>query len=173
MFITFFPLHGQERGLSVAQIGFAFFVQGGVNATSRIPLGRWTDQVSDRRGLVVLGLAGFAAALVGLGMSRSPSGFYLWSAAMGASMALAFTSVGALTAAAAPPDLRGLAMGGYNTCIFAGMMLCAALMGSIAQTHGFAVGFVVAAAVNVTVAGGFLLLTRRLSPRVKVAEESG
>lgn len=173
MFITFFPLHGQERGLSVAQIGLAFFVQGGFNAVSRIPLGRWTDQVSDRRVLVVLGLASFAVTLVGLGVSRSPAGFYFWSAAMGMSMALAFTSVGALTAAAAPPELRGLAMGGYNTCLFAGMMLNAALMGKLAQTHGFAVGFSVAAVVNVAVAGGFLFLTRRLRPRSKVVEESG
>ena len=170
MFTTFFPLHGQERGLSVAQIGLAFFVQGGVNAASRIPLGRWTDRVSDRRGLVIAGLAAFAAALAGLGMARTLGGFLLWSAAMGVSMALAFTSVGALTAEAAPPALRGLAMGGYNACVFFGLMLNAGLMGRVAQARGFPVGFAITGLVVVATAAAFLVLTRRLSPKVRAAD---
>lgn len=170
MFATFFPLHGQERGLSVAQIGLAFFVQGGFNAASRIPLGRWTDRVSDRRGLVVVGLGGFAAALVGLGATHALAGFLFWSAAMGVSMALAFTSVGALTAEATPPVLRGLAMGGYNACVFFGMMLNAALMGRVAQARGFSVSFAVTAAVIVATTVGFLVLTKRPAPKVSVAD---
>lgn len=173
MFATFFPLHGQERELSVAQIGLAFFVQGGFNAVSRIPLGRWTDRVSDRRSLVVAGLASFAAALVGLGVARTLAGFLFWSAAMGVSMALAFTSVGALTAEATPPALRGLAMGGYNACVFFGMMLNAALMGRVAQAQGFAVSFSIAGLVVVATAAGFLVLTRGLAPRARAADAVG
>ncbi len=62
-------------------------------------------------------------------------------------MGLAFTSVGALIAEAVPPESRGLAMGGYNTCIYLGMMLSSGVMGSVIQMVGFAGSFFICAGI--------------------------
>ncbi len=66
---------------------------------------------------------------------------------LGVSMSLAFTSVGALLAETVSPESRGLAMGGYNTCIYFGMMLSSAVMGSVIQMIGFAGGFFICAGI--------------------------
>jgi MFS family permease len=67
--------------------------------------------------------------------------FVLAAGLVGISMGLAFTSVGALIAEVVPASSRGSAMGGYNTCIYLGMMLSSMIMGKFCQSAGFAVGF--------------------------------
>ena len=61
------------------------------------------------------------------------------------SMGLAFTSVGALIAESVPLESRGPAMGGYNTCIYFGMMLSSASMGPVIQMTSFKSGFFITA----------------------------
>jgi hypothetical protein len=56
-------------------------------------------------------------------------------------------------------------MGGYNTCIYFGMMGSSALMGGVIQRAGFEVSFVLAALVNLGLTGLFYLLMRGFSPR--------
>jgi MFS transporter, DHA1 family, multidrug resistance protein len=55
-------------------------------------------------------------------------------------------------------DSRGLAMGGYNTAIYLGMMLGAAGMGPVNQRFGFETGFFLAAAINLIFTLMFFLL---------------
>jgi MFS family permease len=62
------------------------------------------------------------------GISRNTGHFVLFSILFGIGMSLAFTSAGALIAEVVPAESRGLAMGGYNTCIYLGMMLSSAIM---------------------------------------------
>ena len=164
MFITFIPLHAKNQNLNVKQIGLVFFVQGLVNALSRIPLGYLSDKVLNRKNLVAIGMIGFAAAMVGFGMSRTPDHFMVFAIALGCSMGLAFTSIGALIAETVDSELRGLAMGGYNTCIYFGMMLSSALMGSVIQRIGFKYGFYVTAAVNLPLIVVFYLSMKNFSP---------
>jgi MFS family permease len=164
MFITFIPLHAKNQNLSVGQIGLVFFVQGLVNALSRIPLGYLSDKVGNRKNLVALGMIGFAAAMVGFGMSRTAGHFMMFSIALGFSMGLAFTSIGALIAETVDSELRGLAMGGYNTCIYFGMMLSSALMGSVIQMIGFEYGFYITAVVNLPLIVLFYLSMKNFSP---------
>jgi MFS family permease len=164
MFVTFLPLHAQNQGLNVAQIGMVFFVQGLANAVSRIPFGHLSDKVRNRKNLVFLGFIGFAACMAGFGLALNLAGFLLFSIGYGASMGLAFTSVGALIAEAVPPSARGLAMGGYNTCIYFGMMLSSAAMGPVIRATGFANGFFITGIVNFSLIGFFYLLMRDFSP---------
>lgn len=164
MFVTFIPLHAQNQGLNISQIGFVFFAQGLTNALSRIPLGYLSDKVADRKILVVFGIIGFAIAMAGFGVSRTVGHFMMFAIALGASMGLAFTSVGALIAETVDSESRGVAMGGYNTCIYFGMMLNAALMGTVIQRIGFEYGFYLTAVVNVLFIAIFYLLMSNFSP---------
>ncbi len=58
-------------------------------------------------------------------------------------------------------------MGGYNTCIYFGMMLSSALMGTVIQRIGFEYGFYLTAVVNVFLIGVFYLFMRNFSPAGK------
>ena len=164
MFITFAPLYLNDSGLSVAAIGLVFSAQGGVNALSRIPLGRLSDAVARRWLQGVLGLALVGASLAAFGFARTPLQFLAAAVLLGVSMGLAFTAIGALIAEVVPLDFRGLAMGGYNTCIYLGMMLSSAAMGEVIQRIGFAGSYLLAGLVVLLSAGGFFLLIRDFSP---------
>jgi MFS family permease len=165
MFTSFIPLHAQNRGLDVGQIGGIFFIQGLLNGASRIPFGRLSDRVARRSILVVVGIALYVAALAGCGLAATMTQFGLAAGLVGIGMGLAFTSVGALIAEVVPPADRGSAMGGYNTCIYLGMMLSSFAMGKVCETAGFAVGFYLTAAINLACLIVFYKLTQTLKPR--------
>ncbi len=166
MFTSFMPLHAQERGLEVNQIGMVFLAQGLCNGASRIPFGQLSDKVSRRSTLVILGILLYILALSGCGLARTLVHFMLAASLLGISMGLAFTSVGALIAEAVPAAHRGSAMGGYNTCIYIGMMMSSWTMGMVCATIGFVWGFYLTAAVNLIFLGGFGILVRGFqSPR--------
>ena len=164
MFITFLPLHAHNQGLNVGQIGLVFAAQGISNALSRIPFGHLSDKVANRRNLVIIGLIGFSASMAGFAVSKNSIHFITFAIAFGASMGLAFTSVGALIAEVVSVESRGLAMGGYNTCIYFGMMTSSASMGAIIQKIGFANGFFLTAGINLFLVCFFYLLMKRFSP---------
>ena len=164
MFITFLPLHAHDQGLTYGQIGLVFATQGIINALSRIPFGHLSDRVGRRGNLVVAGLVGLTASIGSFGFATQPHQFILGAVALGASMGLAFTSIGAITAEAAPAGLRGLAMGGYNAAIYLGMMLSSALMGPVIRLIGFQEAFLITALLNFLVVGLFYFLMREFSP---------
>lgn len=152
MFVTFGPLHAHERGISIGRIGVIFAAQAVSNALSRIPFGYLSDKVHNRANLVIPGLIGYALAIVCFGLSTNMISFLDSSALMGISMGVAFTAVGALISEVASPDTRGLAMGGYNTCVYFGMMLSSIGMGAWIRTAGFEQAFLLAAIINLTAA---------------------
>jgi MFS family permease len=160
LFITFLPLHAQDRGLSLGEIGLVFAAQGSLNVLSRIPFGHLSDRAGNRGLLAIAGLLGVVGCIAGLGLAGRFLTFMLWAAFLGVSMGLAFTSIGALTAEAAPPEFRGLAMGGYNASIYLGMMLSSAALGPVIGKIGFADGFLLTALVNLILVAGFYFLLR-------------
>jgi DHA1 family multidrug resistance protein-like MFS transporter len=164
VFITYLPLHAHEQGLTYGQIGLVFAVQGLVNAVSRLPFGHLSDRVKHRSLLVVWGLLGVAASLVGYGLSRRPLHFILSAAAMGIGMGLTFTSVAALCVEAVSPEQRGVAMGGYNSAIYLGMMVSAAGLGPIIGHIGFQDGFLLTTLITLLITGIAFLLMRKFSP---------
>ena len=163
MFITFLPLHAHDQNLKIGQIGLVFAAQGISNALSRIPFGHLSDKVANRGTLVVIGLIGFSASMAGFAISKHTIHFVIFAVAFGISMGLAFTSIGALIAEVVPVESRGLAMGGYNTCIYLGMLTSAVSMGAIIQKIGFENGFFLTAAINFFLVGFFHFLMKNFS----------
>jgi DHA1 family multidrug resistance protein-like MFS transporter len=154
VFFTFFPLYALQYGLNAGQIGVVFAAQAVVNALSRIPFGKLSDR-ADKPKLAVWGFLGLSGVLVGFGLTHTLTAFIIMAMASGAVQGLAFTPLGALISEVVPLESRGLAMGGYNTAIYLGMMLGAAGMGPVIQRVGFENGFFLAALINLLFIGGF------------------
>jgi MFS family permease len=158
MFVTFVPVHAHEQGISVGQIGLIFAGQALFNALSRIPFGRLSDSVDKRSNLVVIGLIGLAASVAGFGVATNILLFVTFAIAVGISMGMAFTAVGALIPEVVSADSRGLAMGGYNTAIYFGMMLSSMAMGVVIRSIGFKYSFFIVAVINLITTALFYLM---------------
>lgn len=161
MFVTFMPLYIRSQGMTTGEVGLVFATQALANAISRLPAGRLYDRVKDRSLLVSGGLAFFALALAAFGLCHSVLSLMAAAAVMGISMGVAFTVICALIADVVPREMRGLAMGCYNTCIYAGMMLCSVGMGMVIRGEGFRAGFFLSGAVGVAMMLLFRFLYRR------------
>lgn len=172
MFITFVPLHARDRAIQLSSIGLIFMCQGVANAISRIPFGYWSDKTADRRRLVVGGIVLTSLSLAGIGFSKVLWHFVLAASALGLGLALAFTSVGALIAVVAPPEDRGLAMGGYNTCIYLGIMASSMAMGWVIEKTGYLTSFSLSA-VTVLGAGVVFVLLFGRGTRVQIRSKPG
>lgn len=159
LFITFLPLHAREHGLDPGAIGIVFACQALVNVLSRIPFGRMIDRCRDRRLPVAAGFLLMAAGIALLGVRSLPllSGC---AAIIGVGMAVGYTAVGALVAESVKGELRGLAMGMYNSCIYLGMMAGSALMGPVAQRHGYPAVFVAGGMVTAAATAAFFGICR-------------
>ncbi len=163
MFITFLPLHAKELGISVGMTGVIYAVQALFNAFSRLPFGYLGDTFMERPTLVIVGLVGFSLSLAGIGCSTGLYAVIAFSCTFGLSMGVAFSALGALISEVVDPESRGLAMGGYNTCIYLGLTLSAFVMGIIVKYTGFTAGFVVTAAATFTTVLIFYFLIKDLS----------
>jgi DHA1 family multidrug resistance protein-like MFS transporter len=161
-FMTFVPLHANKLGMNAGDIGLVFAAQALSNAVSRMPFGYLSDRAAKRSRLAISGILLFALSLAGLGLSASLPLFLLFSSSVGIGMSMIFTSLGALVSQVVPRESRGLAMGGYNTCIYLGMMLSSFLMGLVIRGHGFESGFLMTAFVVALTAGVFFVLIRNL-----------
>ena len=157
VFFTFFPLYALQHELNAGQIGAVFAAQAVVNALSRLPLGKISDR-ADKTGLALWGFLGLSVVLVGFGLTHTLTAFIILAMVSGAVQGLGFTPLGALISEVVPEGSRGLAMGGYNTAIYLGMMLGAAGMGPVIQKLGFETGFFLAAAINLLFTLIFFLL---------------
>lgn len=162
-FITFAPLYMKEQNLTVGHVGLVFGCQAAVNALSRVPFGRLSDRLGRRWVQAILGCLLMALSLVGFGQAQSLRQFLTAAAALGMAMGLGFTPVGALIAEVVPPAARGLAMGGYNSCIYLSMMLSAAVMGAVMSRIGYGNGYALVALVMALTTVGFYLLIRDFS----------
>lgn len=165
MFVTFSPLLTHDYGLSMGEIGLVFTAQAVFNALSRLPFGRLSDRVRSRAKLASLGFISFAFFLAVFGFCRTLPQFLLTSVALGVTMGLSFTPLGALIAEVAPPEARGLAMGGYNTSIYIGMMLSSAFMGGAISKVGYEISFLLSAVLVLLVTGGFYRMLQGFSSR--------
>jgi DHA1 family multidrug resistance protein-like MFS transporter len=137
MFLTFLPLHAHAQGLNLGQIGLIFTFQAVTSGVSRLPFGKLSDRVGRRGGLASLGLLGVGVSLVGFGLATTLIFFLASGLGLGVSMGLFFISIGALSAELVPPEAKGLAMGGFSSCIYLGQMLSSALMGEVISAVGF------------------------------------
>lgn len=149
VFFTFLPLLAHRRGLDVGQIGIVYLVQSASNAVARIPFGVLSDRLGRRRFQALAGVLMATLAIAGFAPARTALHFILAALCLGVSLAVAFTSIGALIAETSAPRLRGLSMGGYNSFIYFGLMAGSIGFGPLIEAAGFAAGFLLAGAVNI------------------------
>jgi MFS family permease len=161
IFVTFLPLHARAQGLDPARTGLVFAAQAAVNVVSRIPFGRLGDNAGNRGTLAAAGFLLIAAATAGIGFCATVPLLALCAALLGIGMAIGFTAVGAIIAAAVPQERRGLAMGLYNSCIYLGMMMGSAAMGGVIHGAGYRIGFLAGGGVCVLFTLGFIALYRQ------------
>lgn len=161
MFITFMPLYIRSQGMPTGHVGLVFAAQALANAFSRLPSGRLCDRVADRSILVTYGLAVFALALAAFGLCSSVASLMAVAAVMGVSMGFAFTVICAMIVDVVPREMRGLAMGCYNTSVYAGMMLCSVGMGPVIKAEGFKAAFFLSGVIGVVVLLLFMTMYRR------------
>jgi MFS transporter, DHA1 family, multidrug resistance protein len=159
---AFFPLHAGDSGISIMHTGLIFTTQAAANALFRIPIGHLSDRTGRRDLYIVAGSLLFAVFVMLVGRFERPLPLYLLFAAVGAATAATFTAVGAVISEAVPTRIRGLAMGGYNTCIYGGFAASAATLGTVIERYGFPAGFAAAGAVCAAAA---LLFGPFISPR--------
>jgi MFS transporter, DHA1 family, multidrug resistance protein len=157
MYTTFVPLFAVEQGMNTGEIGLIFATQALFNALSRVPFGRLTDTVARRSDLVVVGLLGVTGTVASFGIASSMFEFILCAAGLGISIGIAYTAIGALIPEVVKADSRGLAMGGYNSCIYLGMMLSSLGMGALVGDLGYRNCFFIVALTNLLTTGIFYL----------------
>ncbi len=161
---AFFPLYAKDIGISIAQTGLIFTTQAAANALCRIPIGHLQDRTGNRRPFILWGNALFGLCIALTGATRGRLPLYLLFTCVGATMAATFTAIGAVLSESVSMRVRGLAMGGYNTCIYGGFMVSAATLGIVIQRMGYTAGFATAGlSCVVATAGvaGLLSSTRR------------
>ncbi len=157
MYTTFVPLLAVEQGINPGEIGLIFATQALFNGLSRVPLGRLSDAVARRSDLVVVGLFGLTGAVASFGIASGMIEFILCAAGLGISIGIAYSALGALISEVVIADSRGLAMGGYNSCIYLGMMLSSLGMGALVGDLGFRNCFFIVALINLVTTGIFYL----------------
>jgi MFS family permease len=141
---AFFPLYARDSGISLVHTGLIFTCQAAANALFRIPIGHLSDRVGKRIFFIVAGNIVFALSIAAVGQATSLAPLYLVFILIGGSMAATFTAIGALISESVPTRIRGLAMGGYNTCIYGGFAVSSATLGAIISQYGFSAGFALA-----------------------------
>lgn len=161
MFVTFIPLHAYDSGIAIGKIGYIFFLQGLTNAISRAPFGWLSDRVSDRGAFAAAGIITAAVAMVGFAESHRLFHFLASAVLLGCGMATAFPSIGAIIANVTPPSFMGIAMGGYNTAIYFGIMSASLIMGPIVEEWGYGVAFETSAVITFLAVFAFVLMMRR------------
>lgn len=160
MFLSFYPLYAYAEGFNTSQVGIVFLFHGAGNGLVRLPSGYFSDHVGDRRVLVFLGLTGCSLAMTALGLANTLALANVGAALLGLSLGVAFPSLGASIGEVVPKHLRGAAMGGFNACIFLGMLANALLMGVAIETIGYSPCFWLSALINGLLAGLALVLMR-------------
>lgn len=161
VFMTFLPLYLTALGMDASHVGMVFAVQALANALSRIPFGRLSDRVTDRGILVVGGLGALSVSIFLVGMCSHLAELFGCAAMLGVSMGVAFTALSALIADIVPHELRGMAMGGYNSCIYLGMMASASTMGGVIAKYGYKAGFIGASATTLILTWSFIGIYRK------------
>src|SRR3989304_2860424 len=124
----------------------------------RIPVGHLADRTGKRERYIVAGNLFFALCIALIGAFRGAVPLYLLFFGIGGGMGAACPAIGAVLSESAPPRVRGLAMGGYNTCIYGGFAVSAATLGAVISRFGFAAGFAVAGGLCALSVGAVVLL---------------
>jgi len=170
VFFSYLPLLARDRGLDAGQIGIVFLLQSVSNAVSRIPFGALSDRLGRRKHQTMVGVLLTSLSIAGFVLTKTFFHFLLAASCLGMSLAIAFTAIGALIAETTEHRFRGLAMGGYNSFIYFGLMAGSIGLGPVIESVGFAYGFMLAGAINLFFVAFFVwsmsgvFITNKLTP---------
>ena len=109
---TFFPLLGDERGMTAAGIGVVFLVLGLANTAARIPAGWLVDRTKHSSLYAILGVFVGSLATALLPHITSQMNILALIALFGAVNGTAGVAIGVALTRATTPVVRGLVMGG-------------------------------------------------------------
>lgn len=138
--MAFLPIYGVQAGLSPAQVGFLFGVQG-VSALVGKPLvGRLSDRIG-RRNLVAAGLGVCAISFGGISLAQDFLPFLGLTATFGLGEAIVVTCTSALVADLWQTRSLGSAMGAYGMVMDIGHASGPLLMGLLVSGLGFSGAF--------------------------------
>ncbi|MCX7823893.1 MAG: MFS transporter [Syntrophobacterales bacterium] len=160
MFVTFVPLHAHDSGISLSNIGSIFLLQGLTNALCRAPFGWLSDRIGSRSRFAVGGITLTTLAMVGLAVSHKLYQFLLYAVLLGSGMAIAFPSISAIITDVTSPSTRGIAMGGYNSAIYFGIMSASLIMGPIVEKWGYKVAFEASSLMTISAIFVFISMIR-------------
>jgi MFS family permease len=141
---AFFPLYGDEIGLSEATIGAIFAVRAAVSAVARLPSGLLVGRFGSRP--ILLGSVALeGVALLGVGLTEETSALYLLLALEGVAFGAYLTSGHAFVAEHSVAATRGAAIGLYSTAGSLGGTLAPIGLGLIGKAFGLPAVFVATA----------------------------
>jgi MFS family permease len=86
-------------------------------------------------------MAVFGLAIAGIVFLRGPWALSILSAVQGLAMGTAMVAVGTALGEVTSPAIRGVAMGGCGTAIYAGLALSSWSLGWLILHHGYRAGF--------------------------------
>ena len=145
--VFLFPLYLAERGhFAPGTVGSLV----ALTVLGRLPAlwlgGRVSDRY-DRRSVLALGVAGFGAVLGTLPVVTGPWLLGVWSLLLGAGGGFVAGVPTAIIGDRIDPSRHGIAIGWLRTVTDIGMLIGPLVMGSLADTHGLAAPFLLAAGV--------------------------
>jgi MFS family permease len=169
---AFFPLYGDEIGLSEATIGAIFAVRAAASAVARLPSGLLVGAIGSRPvllGAVVLE----GVAILGVGLTERTAALYLLLAVEGVAFGAYLTSGHAFVAEHSVAETRGAAIGLYSTAGSLGGTLAPIGLGLIGRALGLPAVFVATAAlfgVGLATLAWMSVLTRSAQRGVRSGE---
>ncbi|MDI3341904.1 MAG: MFS transporter [Sphaerobacter sp.] len=167
--IPFLTLAARDRGVSLEAIGVMASSYLVAQMLLQLPMGALSDRVG-RAVPIALGMVVEAGATVGYTVADSAWSFILLRIIQGVGLALLYPALRALIADVTPEERRGQAYAGFGAAYTTGLLFAPLVGGIVAETVGVNALFLSAAAIELLVAiGGIVLLREVAGPRPRIA----
>lgn len=160
--MAFLPLYALSLGLSLAESGLLFGVQGLTSFLSKPVMGRISDQVG-RRPLIMLGLIICGGMIMGIPHFSHLFPLLLLAAGFGFGEAVVTSSSAAMIADLAAPEQIGAGMGLRGTIMDIGHASGPILAGVLVVAISYTGAFMLIGALQFLAALGFWVMTTKLS----------
>ena len=154
LLMAFLPLYGLSIGLSLAESGLLFGIQGFISFLSKPVMGRVSDKVG-RRPLIILGLVVCGMTIMGIPHVTKFLSLLFLAAGFGFGESVITASSAALIADLAAPDNVGAGMGLRGTIMDIGHASGPILAGVLVATISYTGAFTLIGALQFLAAWGF------------------
>ena len=156
--MAFLPLYALSLGLSLAESGLLFGVQGLTSFVSKPVMGRVSDRIG-RRPLIILGLAICGVTIMGIPLVTQLVPLLFLAAGFGFGEAVITSSSAALIADLAAPERVGAGMGLRGTIMDMGHAGGPVLAGVLVAAIGYTEAFLFIGTLQFMAAWGFWMIT--------------